>query len=92
MHHISTGIQAGRLSNGRAACNSLSLPEIGNIGLLCMKHPYFQGKTSELLAKEIRFPPHPNGRFQHFVVFLLITDMYSTQAGERQDSTAYIIP
>ena len=54
MHHISTGFQAGRFLNGRAARNSLSLPEIGNIGLLCMKHPYFRGKTSVLLPKEVR--------------------------------------
>ena len=54
MHHISTGFQEGRFLNGRAARNSLSLPEIGNIGLLCMKHPYFRGKTSVLLPKEVR--------------------------------------
>ena len=42
----------GRGKNHETAYNTTWKPE--NIGLLCLKHPYFLGKTSVLLSKEVR--------------------------------------
>ena len=42
----------GGEKNHETAYNTTWKPE--NIGLLCLKHPYFRGKTSVLLSKEVR--------------------------------------
>ena len=50
-------------------------PEIENIGLLCIKHPYFHAKTSALYIIEVRCFWFPGNRFLEWDVLYFLNRM-----------------